>query len=58
MGAGSLSYSMALIVPNEVFWTPLGFEGRISCVLAFVLVAIFTQRWNERDDSSNFVEQC
>ena len=58
VGAGLLSYSMALIVPNEVLWTPLDFEGRISCVLAFVLVAIFTQRWIERDDSSNFVERC
>lgn len=43
MGTGSLLYSIAEILPFETAWTPLNFSGRISYIVAFVLVADFTR---------------
>jgi len=43
MGLGSLFYSIAELLPLEQTWAPLNFAGRISYVLGFILVAVFTQ---------------
>jgi len=44
MGVGSLLYSLAVLSFFEASWTLLNFSARISYVIAFILVAVFTQR--------------
>ncbi len=44
MGVGSLLYSLAMFSTFEAWWVLLNFSGRVSWVIAFVLLAIFTQR--------------
>ncbi len=44
MGLGSLLYSIAILLPLEQAWTPFNFAGRISYVIGFILVAVFTRR--------------
>ena len=44
MGAGSLLYSLAMFSHFEMWREPLNFSGRVSWVVAFTLIAIFTQR--------------
>jgi hypothetical protein len=44
MGFGSLLYSLATYSAFVSLWVPLNFSGRIAYVIAFVLVALFTQR--------------
>ena len=43
MGLGSLLYSLATFPVFESLWVPLNFSGRISYVIAFILVALFTR---------------
>jgi hypothetical protein len=44
MGLGSLFYSLSELLELEAAWAPLNFLGRISYVMALILVAIFTRR--------------